>query len=40
MLKSQIKVADHVNSRQRSNSVAFGAKRAFSEQRLSNRVYE
>jgi hypothetical protein len=33
-------VARRVNSRQRSNSVAFGAKRTFREPRLPNRIYE
>jgi hypothetical protein len=31
-------VAHRCNSRQRSNSVAFGAKRTFSEPRLQNRI--
>jgi len=33
-------LAHRVNSRQRSISVAFGAKRTFSELRLQHRIYE
>jgi hypothetical protein len=33
-------MALRVISRRRSNSVAFGAKRTFSEERLLNRIYE
>jgi len=33
-------LAHRINSRQRSNSVAFGAKRTFSEPRLPNWIYE
>jgi hypothetical protein len=33
-------LALRVVSRRRSNSVAFGAKRTFSEPRLQNRIYE
>jgi hypothetical protein len=33
-------LAHRVVSRRRSNSVAFGAKRTFSEPRLKNRIYE
>jgi hypothetical protein len=33
-------LAHRVNSRQRSKSVAFGAKRTFSEPRLQSRIYE
>jgi hypothetical protein len=32
-------VAHHVNSRQRSTSVAFGAKQTLTEQRLQKRVH-
>jgi hypothetical protein len=35
-----LQLAHRVNLWRRSNSVAFGAKRTFSEQRLPNRIYE
>ena len=39
LLRSRL-LAHRNTSRRRNNSVAFGAKRTFSEPRLQNRIYE